>query len=175
MKTYKEIQEEYSSNKIPYHVLLNTQEWSERRAEIIIRDSCTCQMCNQNKAFKYPNLILETRYRENGSSYSVEMSPRNIMELAEDYRLQVHHKYYIEGYLPWEYEDNLLITYCFDCHKKWHEENNIEYFALIEGILKNKQYTVCGRCNGVGWFPEYSYCDGGVCYECYGKKFKELI
>lgn len=31
--------------------------------------------------------------------------------------LQVHHKKYIDGCEPWEYDDSLLITYCVKCHK----------------------------------------------------------
>lgn len=32
--------------------------------------------------------------------------------------LQVHHKKYIAGLKPWEYEDKYLITLCINCHKK---------------------------------------------------------
>jgi len=32
--------------------------------------------------------------------------------------LQVHHKYYISGKMPWEYPDEALITVCELCHEK---------------------------------------------------------
>lgn len=32
--------------------------------------------------------------------------------------LQVHHKYYIDGAMPWEYPDEALITLCELCHEK---------------------------------------------------------
>jgi 5-methylcytosine-specific restriction endonuclease McrA len=35
-------------------------------------------------------------------------------------RLQVHHKKYIDGLMPWEYENDLLESLCSTCHKKEH-------------------------------------------------------
>jgi hypothetical protein len=32
--------------------------------------------------------------------------------------LQVHHLYYINGAMPWEYPDDAMITLCELCHKK---------------------------------------------------------
>ena len=37
-----------------------------------------------------------------------------------DKTLVVHHKKYIKGRLPWEYPNNLLITYCENCHTIKH-------------------------------------------------------
>jgi len=37
--------------------------------------------------------------------------------------LQVHHIIYIEDKKPWEYNDNLLITLCDECHKDVHNIN----------------------------------------------------
>src|SRR5688572_16118982 len=31
--------------------------------------------------------------------------------------LHVHHHYYINGRMPWEYNETLLITLCYDCHE----------------------------------------------------------
>lgn len=38
--------------------------------------------------------------------------------LDTETELQVHHKKYINGLQPWEYEDSYLITLCNNCHKK---------------------------------------------------------
>ena len=46
--------------------------------------------------------------------------------------LHVHHKKYLEKAEPWEYPDELLITYCKSCHDK--EKDKI---LQIEQILKN--------------------------------------
>jgi 5-methylcytosine-specific restriction endonuclease McrA len=34
--------------------------------------------------------------------------------------LNVHHKYYINGHMPWEYNNDSLITLCNECHQKRH-------------------------------------------------------
>lgn len=35
----------------------------------------------------------------------------------QDKTLHVHHKIYERGKDPWDYEDNILVTYCEDCHR----------------------------------------------------------
>ena len=39
---------------------------------------------------------------------------------ADEALLQVHHRYYEEGLLPWDYPDAALVTLCEDCHKRLH-------------------------------------------------------
>lgn len=51
--------------------------------------------------------------------------------------LHCHHKKYINGTFPWEYDDSLLITLCEECHKKFH---NIED-VLVEKRTK-KTYLI---------------------------------
>lgn len=38
--------------------------------------------------------------------------------------LHVHHKYYLENHKPWEYDDNVLVTLCENCHKLIHENQD---------------------------------------------------
>ena len=40
---------------------------------------------------------------------------------GEGVTLNVHHIYYEKGKDPWEYENDLLITWCEDCHTKRHK------------------------------------------------------
>lgn len=48
----------------------------------------------------------------------------------KDKPLNVHHKTYIQGAMPWEYETRDLITLCEDCHKKYHHDvKKMKYFA----------------------------------------------
>lgn len=35
-------------------------------------------------------------------------------------QLHVHHRTYLNGLKPWEYDDSLLTTLCDDCHEKTH-------------------------------------------------------
>lgn len=39
--------------------------------------------------------------------------------------LDVHHKYYIDGRLAWQYPNGALITLCRTCHLKVHESQPI--------------------------------------------------
>jgi hypothetical protein len=41
--------------------------------------------------------------------------------------LIVHHKRYVRGREPWEYELRLLITLCEKCHDKFHEDKKPPY------------------------------------------------
>lgn len=36
--------------------------------------------------------------------------------------LNVHHIRYLNGYAPWEYPENYLLTLCQDCHEAEHSE-----------------------------------------------------
>lgn len=175
MKTYKELQEEYSFNKIPYPILLTTQEWLERRSQIIVRDGCTCQICNRSRELKiYVARLLQKIKNEDGSLTLKPYIPEGVIDIASEYNLHVHHKYYIADRLPWEYEDNELITYCPDCHKKWHEENKVKYYVRDEnGNLKEEIYHACYKCNGTGYLPEYNYYENGICFKCGGRTFIE--
>ena len=38
----------------------------------------------------------------------------------KSHRLQVHHTKYIDGLMPWEYENDTLESLCSHCHKKEH-------------------------------------------------------
>jgi len=38
----------------------------------------------------------------------------------KSHRLQVHHTIYIKGHMPWEYDNETLISLCSTCHKKEH-------------------------------------------------------
>lgn len=48
---------------------------------------------------------------------------------ADDQELHVHHNYYAHGKKPWEYSDSDLITFCVDCHERFH------YAESRQGIL----------------------------------------
>jgi hypothetical protein len=54
---YSELQTTHSK-PIPYYILLTSQEWQNKRNEIIIRERNTCQVCNSRCADDY---VLEAR------------------------------------------------------------------------------------------------------------------
>lgn len=89
--------------------------------------------------------------------------------------LQVHHKHYIIGRKAWEYEDEVLVTLCQDCHSKVHKYLPVQTYADVDGHMKVMNYTPCQRCNGMGYLPEFNYVENGICFRCRGARFEELI
>lgn len=49
--------------------------------------------------------------------------------------LHVHHKYYLEGKLPWEYNDNALVTLCEYCHQRMHTTPNTDVAKIGDVFL----------------------------------------
>jgi 5-methylcytosine-specific restriction endonuclease McrA len=47
---------------------------------------------------------------------------------ASGVRLNVHHKIYVEGKMPWEVPDKFLRSLCDECHAKAHEGRLISSF-----------------------------------------------
>lgn len=59
---------------------------------------------------------------------------------CQDKYMQVHHKRYIKGNKPWEYEDKDLITLCSSCHEEETEMNNLVYddYKELRDTFKRK-------------------------------------
>lgn len=88
--------------------------------------------------------------------------------------LEVHHNYYIIERLPWNYDDNCFVALCKDCHIKRHEKGAIPVFTKDDLLERSHNLIVCDRCNGRGWFEEYSHVENGVCFKCLGEKYIEI-
>ena len=56
-----------------------------------------------------------------------------------DKTLHVHHKSYVYGKEPWDYNDNNFITYCYECHEL--EEFYKNSFNDIVHDMKMSGYT----------------------------------
>jgi len=170
-----------SLRQIPYVELLQTREWYVKRIHILGRDNFFCKQCSAG----------ETEYEQKGLyfiKYENMPSPEEwTITLKEGYKirdycvsgdskypiyLHVHHKYYIEDKLPWDYPDDALITMCAKCHFEFHQKNKVKVYSKIgkEIIL-----TPCSRCCGAGIFPEFKHIIGGLCFKCSGRKFEEYI
>lgn len=48
-----------------------------------------------------------------------------------DKPLNVHHKRYIPGAMPWEYETSDLITLCEDCRAKYHRDEKKTQIMIV--------------------------------------------
>lgn len=143
------------TSKIPYFELLGTFEWQKKREEIIERDKQQCQECGRyvpilneiyldfwrrdEPYFDGQKIVFDDpvftifKYDYNNREYVMEIQVNGTSShIPYDLpTLHVHHKkYYIENKtlrLPWEYEEADLITYCTNCHAKYHLENKIEF------------------------------------------------
>jgi hypothetical protein len=86
----------------------------------------------------------------------------------------VHHNYYIKDKLPWEIDDNGLVTVCQNCHINIHQTTEIKIYKYNNGLLEESPNTncVCMKCNGSGYLPQYDYYENGICFECKGERVK---
>ena len=81
--------------------------------------------------------------------------------------LHVHHKKYIKGKMPWEYEDSDLISLCNLCHSNLHATQTIPIYNNHGLRIDNAE--ICNKCNGSGYLEQYHYFQGGVCFNCFGE------
>jgi len=70
--------------------------------------------------------------------------------------LNVHHLYYENGNMPWEYPEKALITLCEQCHS---DEHDLEVFCqeLLVRCLKKAGFTnksICTIAEGFGCISE---------------------
>jgi len=137
-------------------------------------------LCNTNKkknsAFLEELLKIEnfTMKGHRSDQLSKTLSKyQNLFKWPHTKYLNVHHKFYQKGNMPWEYEDEAFVTLCGACHQKTHEEETI-YLYNENG--KKIILTPCDRCDGTGEKPEYHYVQNGICFKCRGSRFiEELI
>lgn len=55
----------------------------------------------------------------------------------EEQELHVHHRFYIKGRKPWEYDNDVFQVLCSDCHEKEHSKNNKESIpSKLKPIIK---------------------------------------
>ncbi|MBC8006365.1 MAG: hypothetical protein H7X84_12895, partial [Verrucomicrobia bacterium] len=75
--------------------------------------------------------------------------------------------------LPWEYDNDALITLCWKCHEERHQNSTIK--VLDASLSPIEEYHYCKKCSGAGCFPEFSHVQQGVCFRCNGARYEELI
>lgn len=88
------------------------------------------------------------------------------------YHLNVHHTYYQQEMLPWEYEPDSLITYCRYCHLEVHKEESIPF--LNKAGIKLNDLIPCVVCSGTGYRHEFVYYEHGICFPCNGSGFNAM-
>lgn len=146
---------------LPYAELLELKEWKDKRQVILSRDKSTCQRCNRIT----PWICSRENCCENplwGVCY-----PHSIR-----LGLEIHHKYYILGKLPWEYDDTALLSLCGDCHELSH--GSIKYYLNETDTVGVTGLTRCWKCGGKGYLSEYKYYCCGRCFACGGTGYEEF-
>lgn len=188
---YRDIKDNYKSSwHIPYDILLNTMEWRAFRQTIITRDNEKCKKCKKEQSEKsgrdYFRKLTVEEIADNSKeqlfdllgdgSFMVKIRNAPIVDIKTDTPtiLHVHHRYYIFGELPWEYESEALLTVCHDCHVEIHDKEKIPVF-VDESRKEKLNLTACTRCNGTGFLEQYLHVQNGICFRCDGRKFEEFI
>lgn len=63
--------------------------------------------------------------------------------------LHVHHQYYINGRMPWEYSNDLLITLCAKCHENEEslkeQDEDVMKRLLSTGLLRSDVHNLVGN------------------------------
>ena len=186
LPTFAQLKTEYAEQYIPYQVRLGTQEWKTKRDAIVKRDKGKCKKCGcspttniwHNGKMHYllnvprdPNELVEI----GGQMYRAEEVGDETHQLYAAVILHVHHLYYIESKHPWEYADEALITLCNECHLQTHKTEEISVYEIISGERVKVSAQTCGRCHGAGYFPQYKKVENGVCFQCRGTRYTNLI
>jgi hypothetical protein len=73
----------------------------------------------------------------------------------KDAFLNVHHRYYVAGRMPWEYPAFALITLCECCHQKNHQEQGSENFGLWEYFFE--ECGVSSELDQIKFFDAFFY------------------
>ncbi len=110
----------------------------------------------------YGSVIVSVTYKNFvGSFYFI---PKEIKGL------NVHHKYYVKGKAPWEYEDDALVTLCEECHRETHRTTRIPIYRNYKSSkIDCGTAKPCSRCNGSGYLPQYQHVADGICFQCWGE------
>ena len=186
----------YKFNSLTYSELLNTIEWRSLRSELLFKSDYHCCNCNRQETYKKWDYatnkwkVFNIQFPEYCKKYLNSISINNNTENFYIYddrgivysetdkpcRLHIHHQYYIEDRLPWQYNLNCFQTMCEHCHLDLHERIQVPYYSWRDNILiENKDLIPCKRCKGAGIFPEYKHVESGICFRCHGAKYEQFI
>lgn len=171
---------------IPYGEYLRTKNWELKRLEILDRDKFRCQHCGGydteiKRSDDENHIYYETIWSQvsiiewtdlNGNKRISNLNPPE-EKPDKDYKLNVHHKKYIINRLPWDYNNEDLITLCNHCHKTEHENHKIPVYYEDGEVILN--YDDCEKCGGSGYLPQYYYYKDGVCFKCWGTGFNIIL
>ncbi len=193
-KSLLQLQKEKGSSLLTYAEKLSTLEWKKFRTEILNRDNSVCTCCGKkefipdeldsfrDRTEQEKSEFLEKTKKEFLNSktgkewmrvigglpkFGIPMIKKENYKEPDSVILHVHHKYYIKGKNPWEYNSEALITVCSKCHSKIHKNEEILVYEN-ENLENPKVAEKCLRCSGTGYLGQFHYVMNGVCFKCHG-------
>lgn len=175
--TFQNLLDQKGKFQITYSDLLQTDEWKLRRNEILKIDDFYCKKCGFSETLWHKGKLIsfdKSKYVD--TLFQGQKLVANFpFESDRNIYLHVHHIHYILGRLPWQYTDKELTTMCNWCHWELHQNEQIKVYEETDHGLRMVNLKTCSRCNGAGFFPEYSHVQAGVCFKCNGARYDELI
>ena len=189
------INEKNETNKPVFYVdELRALEWKTKREIILERDNFECkECCKKQSIFKDGKYFIpytkeeQDEFEKKLNEFCIETSKLlglpdleyiksepQFHQVYEPVILHVHHKYYVQGKLAWEYPNAALICLCQTCHQELHNTTIIKVYEN-ENMDSEIKLTTCKKCNGSGYISKYHYFKEGLCFSCNGYKYSELI
>ena len=126
---------------------------------VIMWGSIFISICYQNRCISL-EFYDRTSVDNEGNYLETPITPK---------ALNVHHRYYVDGKNPWEYDDDVLITLCQDCHCLEHKSTRTPVYKELYNKHVLRYAEICNRCGGSGYLPQYHHRDNGICYRCHGE------
>ena len=166
---------EYESNKI---ISLKNNWIEDIRSEIYNYQS-VIDLLNEYEINKISYSVLlnsfEWQYKRFKILYRDKFKCVDCGELSRS--LHVHHLYYLKNEMPWEIEDDALVSLCRNCHTKRHEIGNIFIYKKESQklVLDNEYIVKCPRCKGTGYLPHFHHVENGICFLCLGSIINKTV
>lgn len=163
-------------------ILRYKMEWAEGQHRSLIRGHLNLmELTEDNKVqnINYSDLLscFEWQYKRFKILFRDKFSCVDCGEIS--YSLHVHHKFYLVNRLPWEIEDEALVSLCRNCHTKRHQNEKIKVYGnhFNDSRVESKRYffKICPRCNGTGYLPQFSHVEDGICFLCWGLNINRTI
>ena len=153
-----------------YKQLLKTNEWVLKRKQVYQKDKFQCTIC---KVWQTINLLGMPFTVKQLGSYTTGTPALKFLQGKKHISLHAHHSFYVLERLPWQYDNEHLISLCGDCHTKVHLETKIPvYLTEYDRDMDIMSDLVpCPKCGGDGYIDAFDYHENGVCFKCMGECF----
>jgi tetratricopeptide (TPR) repeat protein len=177
-KNYLEkYQDEFIIYENPNEIL--RRNWIKNKTEEIFKFNSILHLINNEQInnIKYFDLLncFEWQFKRFKILFRDKFKCVDCNELSE--RLHVHHTYYLKDALPWEIEDDGLVSLCKKCHRKRHDREIIKVYQKNDNRFNevNYYFSICPRCNGTGHLPQFNHVENGICFLCFGNILPKTI